>query len=44
MIETINNGEPKTDFMQFGDTVRIEMKDEAGHSIFGAIEQAVEQS
>jgi fumarylacetoacetate (FAA) hydrolase len=25
--------------MQFGDTVRIEMKDSAGHSIFGAIEQ-----
>jgi fumarylacetoacetate (FAA) hydrolase len=29
--------------MSFGDTVRIEMKDRAGHSIFGAIEQAVER-
>ncbi len=42
MIETINDGKPATPFMQFGDTVRIEMKDEAGHSIFGAIEQTVE--
>jgi fumarylacetoacetate (FAA) hydrolase len=41
MIETINNGKPQTPFMSFGDTVRIEMKDEKGHSIFGAIEQKV---
>ena len=27
--------------MRFGDTIRIEMKDKAGHSIFGAIEQEV---
>ncbi|KGD96448.1 MULTISPECIES: fumarylacetoacetate hydrolase family protein [Rhizobium/Agrobacterium group] len=40
-IETINLGVPKTPFLHFGDTVRIEMKDEKGHSIFGAIEQAV---
>jgi len=44
MIETINAGEAKTDFMRFGDTVRIEMKDQHGHSIFGAIEQVVEQA
>lgn len=43
MIETINTGGPKTPFMRFGDTVRIEMKDTAGHSIFGAIEQQVER-
>ena len=43
MIETIESGAPKTPFMRFGDTVRIEMKDEAGHSIFGAIEQTVEK-
>ncbi len=43
MIETINEGAPRTPFMRFGDTVRIEMKDETGHSIFGAIEQTVEQ-
>lgn len=43
MIETIVSGKPSTPFMQFGDTVRIEMKDAKGHSIFGAIEQTVEQ-
>lgn len=43
MIETIKTGSPKTPFMQFGDQVRIEMKDDAGHSIFGAIEQTVEK-
>lgn len=42
MVETIRAGEPKTPFMRFGDTIRIEMKDKAGHSIFGAIEQTVE--
>ncbi|MFJ5369104.1 fumarylacetoacetate hydrolase family protein [Bosea sp. CER48] len=40
-VETIRRGEPKTPFLRFGDTVRIEMKDAAGHSIFGAIEQEV---
>lgn len=40
-IETINLGAPKTPFLHFGDTVRIEMKDDKGHSIFGAIEQTV---
>lgn len=40
-VETILRGEPKTPFMRFGDTIRIEMKDKAGHSIFGAIEQEV---
>ncbi|MEM7214342.1 MAG: fumarylacetoacetate hydrolase family protein [Pseudomonadota bacterium] len=42
-IETIRNGKPSTNFMTFGDTVRIEMKDNAGKSIFGAIEQIVER-
>ncbi|MDX3924647.1 MAG: fumarylacetoacetate hydrolase family protein [Shinella sp.] len=41
MIETIERGTPKTPFLRFGDTVRIEIKDEIGHSIFGAIEQTV---
>jgi len=40
-IETIEGGAPKTAFMRFGDTIRIEMKDAAGASIFGAIEQKV---
>lgn len=43
-VETINDGAPATPFMQFGDTVRIEMKDNDGHSIFGAIEQNVEKA
>ncbi len=43
MIETIGHGAPRTPFMRFGDTVRIEMKDRRGHSIFGAIEQTVTQ-
>lgn len=43
MIETIGHGKPSTSFMKFGDTVRIEMKDDLGNSIFGAIEQTVEK-
>ncbi len=42
MIETIRDGAPKTPFMRFGDTVRIEMLDAEGRSIFGTIEQTVE--
>jgi fumarylacetoacetate (FAA) hydrolase len=42
-IETIETGEPKTEFMQFGDTIRIEMKGPDGHSLFGAIDQQVRQ-
>lgn len=41
MVETILGGAPKTPFLRFGDSVRIEMKDAAGHSIFGAIEQEI---
>ena len=42
-IETIATGAPKTPFLKFGDTVRIEMRDKDGHSIFGAIEQTVQK-
>lgn len=41
MLETIADGVPKTDFMKFGDRIRIEMFDGEGKSIFGAIDQAV---
>lgn len=41
MIETIENGQPQTPFMKPGDTIRIEMKDSEGRSIFGAIDQKV---
>jgi len=40
-IETIETGEPKTEFMQFGDTIRIEMKGLDGQTVFGAIDQTV---
>ena len=41
MIETINDGEAKTPFMSAGDTVKIQMLDADGQSIFGAIRQEV---
>jgi len=41
MIETIESGAPKTNFMAFGDTISIEMFDGEGASIFGRIEQTV---
>ncbi|GDX56157.1 fumarylacetoacetate (FAA) hydrolase [Comamonadaceae bacterium] len=40
-IETIQNGQPSTEFMKYGDTIRIDMKGADGHSVFGAIEQMV---
>ncbi|MEZ5938526.1 MAG: fumarylacetoacetate hydrolase family protein [Hyphomonadaceae bacterium] len=43
MIETIERGEPATSFLAPNDVVRIEMCDSHGHSIFGAIEQAVRE-
>lgn len=43
MVEAIETGEAATPFLRFGDTVRIEMKDASGRSIFGAIEQKVEK-
>ncbi|HSI57390.1 MAG TPA: fumarylacetoacetate hydrolase family protein [Ideonella sp.] len=40
-LETLEHGEPRTPFLQFGDTVRIEMKGRDGLSVFGAIEQTL---
>ncbi|MFN5349981.1 MAG: fumarylacetoacetate hydrolase family protein [Polaromonas sp.] len=40
-IETIESGAPVTEFMKFGDTIRIEAKSKNGQSVFGAIEQKV---
>jgi fumarylacetoacetate (FAA) hydrolase len=37
--EKIADGEASTPFMRFGDTIRIEMLEEKGKSVFGAIEQ-----
>lgn len=42
LVEIIGKGQAATPFMRFGDRVRIEMLDERGESIFGAIEQMVE--
>ncbi len=41
MYETIERGEPSTPFMHRGDTVKIEMLDKNGTSLFGAIENTV---
>ncbi|MGH6902234.1 MAG: fumarylacetoacetate hydrolase family protein, partial [Geminicoccaceae bacterium] len=41
MLETIWYGAPSTPWLKFGDRVRIEMDDDDGRSIFGAIEQKV---
>jgi len=40
-IETILDGKPSTEFMKFGDTIRIEMKGQNGESLFGAIDQQI---
>lgn len=40
-IETILEGKPATDYMKFGDTIKIEMKGKDGQSVFGAIEQKI---
>lgn len=43
ILEKMETGESVTPFMHFGDTVKIDMCDAAGKSIFGAIEQKVVQ-
>ena len=41
MLEIIADGKPATPFLKFGDRVRIDMLNEAGKSLFGAIDQRV---
>jgi len=41
MLETLAKGKPETTYMKFGDSIRIEMKNEHGQSVFGAIDQKV---
>jgi fumarylacetoacetate (FAA) hydrolase len=41
MLEIIKDGQPITHFMKVGDTIRIEMEDNHGQSLFGAIQQEV---
>jgi fumarylacetoacetate (FAA) hydrolase len=38
-MEAVQDGQAATEFMRYGDTLRIEMKNAAGQSLFGAIEQ-----
>jgi len=40
-LEQLEQGAPKTPFMNFGDRVKIEMLDRDGRSLFGAIDQEV---
>lgn len=40
-MERLQDGQASTEFMRFGDTIRIDMKSAAGHSVFGAIEQEI---
>jgi fumarylacetoacetate (FAA) hydrolase len=40
-VETLRDGKPSTPFLKFGDTLRIEITDAQGASIFGAIEQTI---
>jgi len=40
-VETLRDGKASTPFLAFGDTLRIEITDTHGASIFGAIEQVV---
>lgn len=41
LVEQVELGAARTPFLRFGDTVRIEMRDANGQSVFGAIEQKV---
>ena len=41
MLEKIQDGVIQTPFMKVGDTIRIEMLDAEGQSIFGVIDQRV---
>lgn len=43
-IELTDEGHPRTDYLKFGDRVRIEMRDANGRSIFGAIDQRYVQA
>ncbi len=43
MIEIIDTGSAKTEFLRYQDRVRIEMKLPSGESVFGAIDQVVQR-
>jgi len=41
-VETLRDGKATTPFLKFGDSLRIDVTDASGASIFGAIEQVIE--
>ena len=43
VLEVIRDGKASTPFLSFGDRVRIEMLDDSGKSIFGALEHVFEK-
>jgi fumarylacetoacetate (FAA) hydrolase len=43
-IEIIENGKPETQFMRFGDTVRMEARSRGGNAPFGALEQRIRRA
>lgn len=40
-VETLRDGKPTTPFLKFGDSLRIDVTDASGASIFGSIEQTI---
>jgi len=43
-VETLRDGKASTPFLSFGDTVKIDVTDTSGKSIFGAIEQIIQKA
>lgn len=41
MLEILATGEAKTPFLTYGNTVKIEIINEAGENVFGTIDQKV---
>lgn len=41
VIEMLDSGAPQTGFLRFGDTVRMEVFDAEGQSVFGSIDQRI---
>ena len=40
-METLQSGQPITDYLKDNDTIRLEMKTRDGHSLFGALENEI---
>lgn len=44
MLEILEHGQAEHPYMQFGDSIRIEMLDNDGHNLFGSIKQMVQKA